>query len=128
MGMKSTLVLAAILGASVAHAGPAPAADPPVSGSPVPAAQTPKAVEPGALILSIRAHALGLVQESPLPQDTRLPGLERMRAPTGEGTSRMPSATTEVARGVYITVMPACIPGVDEPLLPPPYRAPVRRR
>jgi hypothetical protein len=81
-----------------------------------------------ALLLSIRARALGLTQEA-VPDD----GLEPMRAPTGEGTTRMPSAaTTELARGVYLTVSPVCLPGVDEPLFPSPARPrvspPPRRR
>jgi hypothetical protein len=75
-----------------------------------------RAPEQATLLLSIRARALGLIQDT-APDD----GLEPMRAPTGEGRSQMPSATTEIARGVYLTVMPACLPGVDEPLLPSPY-------
>jgi hypothetical protein len=74
-----------------------------------------------ALILSIRARALGVILEAPSGSE-----VERMTAPTGEGTSRMPSATTEIARGVYLTVRPACIPGVDEPPFLPPH--PFRRR
>jgi hypothetical protein len=90
---------------------------------PAPSAQAPG--EPSA-ILSIRARALGLAPYPVTPVE-----LEPVKAPTGAGTTRMPSATTEVARGVYLTVMPACIPGVDEPLLPPVSRRagpPARRR
>jgi hypothetical protein len=79
------------------------------------------------LLLSIRARALG-VEMAPLPQPSDSLGLERVTAPTGAGTSRMPSARTEIAPGVYMTVMPACLPGVDE--LGVPMRratAPVRR-
>jgi hypothetical protein len=80
-----------------------------------------------ALLLSIRARALG-VEMAPLPQPSDSLGLERVTAPTGAGTSRMPSARTEIARGVYMTVMPACLPGVDELGLPMRRpTAPVRR-
>ena len=70
------------------------------------------------LVLSIRALSVG---QTPFAADTG--ELERVKAPTGAGTSRWPSATTAVGRGVYISVMPACIPGVDEPLLPGPRAA-----
>jgi hypothetical protein len=63
------------------------------------------------LVLSIRARALGL--DSVLESSGSL-GLEPARAPTGAGTSRMPPATTEIARGVYVSVTPACLPGVDD--------------
>jgi hypothetical protein len=44
--------------------------------------------------------------------------LERVTAPTGSGTSTWPAAATHIGRGVYISVTPGCIPGVDEPLWP----------
>jgi hypothetical protein len=69
------------------------------------------------LVLSIRALSL---ERTRFTTDTG--ELERVKAPTGAGTSRWPSATTAVGRGVYLSVMPACIPGVDEPLLPGPRR------
>jgi len=70
----------------------------------------PSAAGPGELplIMSIRALSLGQTL-FPAPAE-----MERVKAPTGAGTSRWP--TGEVGRGVYISVMPACIPGVDEPL------------
>jgi hypothetical protein len=73
-----------------------------------------------ALLLSIRSLAV-----SPT-QFTAPAEVERVTAPTGAGTTRWPSATTPVGRGVYISVMPVCIPGVDEPAWPAPNRA--RRR
>ena len=70
------------------------------------------------MALAIRALALGF---APLPVTSM--EFETVKAPTGAGIDRMPSATTEIARGVYITVMPSCLPGMDDPL-----RAPVSRR
>ncbi|HEX2499952.1 MAG TPA: hypothetical protein VHO73_00745 [Methylomirabilota bacterium] len=103
------LVAAVLLGGVVAYAGN----DPTTTQGALPA--------PGQgdvpLVLSIRALSLGQTQFAP---DTG--ELERVKAPTGAGTSRWPSATTAVGRGVYISVMPACIPGVDEPFLPGPRR------
>ena len=94
-------------------------------GDPTTAAGTlppPSAVAPSdaSLLMSIRSLAV-----SPT-QFTAPAEVERVSAPTGAGTTRWPSATTPVGRGVYISVMPACIPGVDEPLWPAPHRA--RRR
>ena len=64
------------------------------------------------LVLSIRALSVGTTTFT----DTG--DLERVRASTGAGTSRWPPASTQVGRGVYISVMPGCIPGVDEPYFP----------
>jgi hypothetical protein len=65
----------------------------------------------GGLDLSIRARSLGVVPE---PTGEAAPlGLETMRAPTGAGSTRWPSRTTEVARGVYVSVEPLCLPGED---------------
>ena len=64
------------------------------------------------LVLSIRALSVGK------PTFTDTGDLERVRASTGAGTSTWPPASTQVGRGVYISVMPGCIPGVDEPYLP----------
>ncbi len=72
-------------------------------------------VPPGSLDLSIRARSLGLVP--PDSQGAATLGLEPMRAPTGSGTTRMPSTVTELAPGVYFYVAPACVPGED-PLSP----------
>lgn len=103
----AAILCVTVLG-GVAHAGsdtaPAPSATP---ASPVPS-----------LVLSIRARALGLETAS-LPELSNSLGLETVKAPTGAGSSRMPSATTELAPGVYLTVMPSCLPGVDDVGLPP---------
>jgi len=64
------------------------------------------------LVLSIRALSVGPTTFT----DTG--DFERVRASTGAGTSKWPAASTQVGRGVYISVMPGCIPGVDEPYLP----------
>jgi hypothetical protein len=64
------------------------------------------------LVLSIRSLSV-----SPM-SFTEVGQVERVTAPTGSGTSSWPSAATHIGRGVYISVMPGCIPGVDEPLLP----------
>lgn len=82
------------------------------------------------LLLSIRVRALG-IETAPAPELSSSLGLETVKAPTGAGTSRMPSTTTELARGVYLTVMPVCLPGVDEVGFPPAARRrtqPVRRQ
>ena len=71
-------------------------------------------------MLSIRALAIG---KTPFPESQ---DIDPVKASTGEGTSRWP--TNQVAKGVYISVMPACIPGVDEPLMPPMRRAGAARR
>jgi hypothetical protein len=65
----------------------------------------------GGLDLSIRARSLGVVPE-PTEEAATL-GLETMRAPTGAGTTRWPSRTAEVARGVYVGIEPLCLPGED---------------
>lgn len=125
MSMRALAAVAALLtglAGGLAHAG----SDPVRTEEPGLAAS---GAGPGAaaLLLSIRARALGLVQDGAADD-----GFEPMRAPTGEGTTRMPSATTELARGVYLTVSPVCLPGVDEPLVPSPYGRrtvpPTRRR
>ena len=74
------------------------------------------------LVLSIRALSVG---QSPFVDTGEM---ERVKAPTGAGTSRWPSAATPVGRGVYISVMPACIPGVDEPFWPGTGRGGAARR
>ena len=74
------------------------------------------------LVLSIRALSL----QAPLTQ-TGNADVERVQAPTGAGTSQWPSASTPLGRGVYLSVMPACIPGVDEPLWPGTQRTGRRR-
>lgn len=109
------VLFAATLLGGVAYAGNEPATAP---------GTIPAPTAPGQgdlpLVLSIRALSLG---QAPLVETGEM---ERVTAPTGAGTSRWPSATTAVGRGVYISVMPACVPGVDEPLWPGPQRG--RRR
>ena len=85
--------------------------DPAVVQGTVPAPSAPIQSEVP-LVLSIRALSLG---QPPL---TETGEMERVRAATGAGTSRWPQATTSIGPGVYITVMPGCIPGIDEPLRP----------
>ena len=102
----------------MAHAGN----DPTVAAGALQAPSTPSPESELPLALSIRALSLGQ------PSFIDSGDVERVRAPTGAGTSRWPSATTPIGRGVYLNVMPACIPGVDEPLLPRPQRPGVRRR
>ena len=111
------VLLAATLVGGAAYAG----SDPTTAQGALP---TPSAPGQGEmpLVLSIRALSLG---QTPLAESG---DMERVRASTGAGTSRWPSATTPIARGVYISVMPACIPGVDEPLWPGAQRPGVRRR
>jgi hypothetical protein len=76
-------------------------------------------------VLSLRALAVGNVPLSIGASDGTVGSdVGRVKAPTGAGSDRWP--TGELAKGVYISVMPACIPGVDEPLGPAPRRA--RRR
>ena len=69
------------------------------------------------LDLSIRARALGVTSE---PWTESSLGLEPQKAPTGAGSTRMPSATAEIGRGIYIGLMPACVPGVDDFRVPAP--------
>src|SRR5262245_50837137 len=94
------------LAAGPAYAGNAP----PSEGAASAPVATPSDEVP--MALSIRALSLGQ------PAFTDTGDLERVRASNGAGTSRWPPASTHVGRGVYISVMPGCIPGVDEPLLP----------
>ena len=112
------VLLAATLVGGAAYAG----SDPTTAQGTLP---TPSAPGQGEmpLVLSIRALSLG--QQTPFVESG---DMERVRASTGAETSRWPSATTPIARGVYISVMPACIPGVDEPFFPGAQRPGVRRR
>jgi hypothetical protein len=100
-------ILLATVVAGLAYAGTAPG--PTDGGTPAPSTATPGDLP---LVLSIRALSVG-----PAPLTETGDG-ERVRASTGAGTTRWPSASTQVGRGVYISVMPACIPGVDEPAWP----------
>jgi hypothetical protein len=115
--LRTAVALGAVLLGGVAHAGSDPAA---ATGTlPAPSAPSPASELP--LVLSIRALSIG---QTSFPQ---VQEVERVTAPTGAGSTRWP--TGEIAKGVYISVMPACIPGVDEPLGPVNRRtAPARRR
>lgn len=96
------------------------AAEEPARATPHPAGS---AVE-GRLDLSIRALGSGpesLSRSAPVE-------IERIRPTLGAGSSRWPSATTEVAPRVHVTVMPACIPGLDEPPPLPGRRTRAPRR
>jgi hypothetical protein len=125
--LLATSALAGVLltGPGVPEAGPVGAGDQTPAAPRDQAPTTPTGAAPASdasLILSIRARALGVLQDAgQLGED------DRVKAPTGAGSTRMPSGTTEIARGVYLTVMPSCIPGVDEPFLPP-LRRPIPRR
>jgi hypothetical protein len=91
--------------------------------APVALAQETTLPGAGGLDLSIRAQSLGV---APLPSgDGASLGLETMKAPTGAGSTRWPSRTTEVARGVYVGIQPLCLPGED---IFPTSRPGARRR
>ncbi|HEY7601920.1 MAG TPA: hypothetical protein VIB60_05395 [Methylomirabilota bacterium] len=107
--------VAALLVGGVAHAG----SDPVKTAATLPAPSAPAPTELP-LVLSIRALSIG-----PAPFEAGSE-MERVKAPTGAGSTRWP--TGEIAKGVYISVMPACIPGVDEPLGPTRRTLPARRR
>src|SRR5262245_33424100 len=62
------------------------------------------------LDLSIRARGLGVAPMTPTLENL---GLETVKAPSGAGSIRMPSATTQIAPGVYFTVDPTCLPNDD---------------
>lgn len=109
--VRAALIVAAALGLAVPSA--LPAGQP----EPAPAAS-------GGLDLSIRSRGLGITADPPTGTNI---GVEPARPRTGAGTTRWPSAVTELAPGVYLTVVPACIPGVDEPLMAP-RPLPGRRR
>jgi hypothetical protein len=118
---RLVLFAATALLATAAMAGSADAgSDPTTAAGTLPA---PGAAGQGdaSLLLSIRSLAVSPTQFTAPPAE-----VERVTAPTGAGATRWPSATTPVGRGVYISVMPACIPGVDEPLWSGPPRT--RRR
>lgn len=111
--VPAVLLLAVTLLGGLAHAG----SDPSTTAGALPAPGAPGELP---LVLSIRALSLGQTALPPAPEG------ERVTAPTGAGTTRWP--TGEIAKGVYISVMPACIPGVDDPLGPRRRAAPARRR
>jgi hypothetical protein len=112
--MSVAVLFGVTLLAGATHAGSDPVA---VEGT-VPAPSAPNQGQLP-LVLSIRALS---VSDTPF---TETGELGRVRASTGAGTSTWPAATTSVGRGVYISVMPGCIPGVDEPYWPGSQR---RRR
>ena len=77
---------------------------------PAPTPSTSADQAPAPLDLSIRSRALGVENGAPT-LDTL--GLGPAKAPTGVGGTRAPSTTTEIGRGVYLTVSPTCYPGED---------------
>ena len=83
----------------------------PVGAGTVPAPPTSADQAPAPLDLSIRSRALGVETGAPT-LDTL--GLGPAKAPTGAGSTRAPSTTTEIGRGVYLTVSPTCYPGEDD--------------
>lgn len=105
-------LVAAVVLSTLGVAGPLYAgSDPATTQGTLPAPAT--GTQPEApLVLSIRALSVGPTTFT----DTG--DLERVRASTGAGSSKWPPASTQVGRGVYLSVMPGCIPGVDEPYLP----------
>ena len=115
-GFFGAAIVAALLVGGVAHAG----SDPATTSGTLPAPGAPASGDLP-LVLSIRALSVGPM---PLTLGSEGSDVERVTAPTGAGSTRWP--TGEIAKGVYISVMPACIPGVDEPL--GPTRRAIRRR
>jgi len=97
----------AVLVSGPGYAGSDPAT---TQGTLPPPVATPPADAP--LVLSIRSLSVTPMTFTDGGQ------LERVTAPTGSGTSTWPAAATHIGRGVYISVTPGCIPGVDEPLWP----------
>jgi len=77
---------------------------------PAPDASTPAGQTTTPLDLSIRSAPLGVETLTPTLDSL---GLGPMRAPTGGGSTRAPSTTTQIGRGVYLTVDPNCYPGED---------------
>jgi hypothetical protein len=106
-----TLALAAAL-ALTGLAGAAHGTD----GTPAPQSGPPTST----LDMTIRARALGLTDPMPLTPPSI--EFEAQRAPTGAGTSRWPSARSDLGKGITIEMAPICIPGVDEPYFPPRAR------
>ena len=118
------LARAALLGVVIlvypAHAGD----DSSVKPTTAPGLPSGKPGTQGSLDLSIRAQALGILAP---PRDADRLGIEAERAPTGAGTTRMPQAVTELRPGLYLSVMPACVPGYDDFPVPRRRGAPPRR-
>ena len=120
-------VLAVLLGVALwaggAHAGsdPAAATAPTATPSTSPAA-SPPAQGPLPLILSIREMSMS---GTPFG-DTG--DLDKVKPTNGGGTSSWPRPNTPIARGVYFSFSPSCIPGVDEPFVPGAQRPSAARR
>jgi hypothetical protein len=106
-----TVLLAAALWAGPVRAGSDPTATAPTAAPDTAPAANPPAQGPVPLILSIREMSMG----APFA-DTG--DLDKVKSSNGGGTSRWPSPNTPIARGVYFSFSPSCIPGVDEPLVP----------
>ena len=116
----AAVIVAGTFVGGVAYGGSDPATT--TGALPPPSAPAPDGLS---LVLSLRALAVGSLPLSIGPTDGTGSEVGRVKAPTGAGTDRWP--TGELGKGVYISVMPACIPGVDEPI-GPARRAPARRR
>ena len=119
-------ILAVLLGAALwagrADAGSEPAATTPASTPGTPPATSPPAQGPLPLILSIREMSMSgasLVDTG---------DLDKVKSTNGSGTSSWPSPNVPVARGVYFSFSPSCIPGVDEPYFPGAQRPSAARR
>jgi hypothetical protein len=106
--MRRLWLAAAVTLATVLMGGPVYAGSDPAAQSTVPAPTTvPQPETP--LVLSIRALSVGPTTFTDTGE------VERVKASNGSGTSTWPPAATRIGNGVYISVMPGCIPGVDEP-------------
>jgi hypothetical protein len=115
--MRRGSVLLIVLLAAALWAGPVRAGSDPATTTPGVTPTTPAAAPAPAqgqvpLILSIREMALSATRVG----DTG--DMDRVRSTNGSGTSSWPSPNTPIARGVYFSFSPSCIPGVDEPLVP----------
>ena len=116
------VVLGAALWVGTAQAGGDPAASAPATTpGPSPVTSVP-AQAPVPLILSIREMS---VSGTPFG-DTG--DLDKVKSTNGSGKSSWPSPNVPVARGVYFSFTPACIPGVDEPYFPGARRPSAARR
>jgi hypothetical protein len=112
------VLLAATLWGGALYAGSEPAATP----STPPTASAPPAQGELPLVLSIRAMSLNPTTLG----DTG--DIDRVKQQNGGGTTRWPSPNTPIARGVYFSMSPSCIPGVDEPFFPGTQRSSAARR
>lgn len=107
-----TGVLVTALCAGPVRAGSDPAVPPPPAAPNAPAAAPAPNQGQVPLILSIQEMSLTATPYG----DTG--DMDRVKSTHGGGTSSWPSPNTPIARGVYFSFSPSCIPGVDEPLVP----------